>query len=125
MVQGGIKFCPEKKTLKAFLVYFGDDRNNKNELIKRQEELYVEESWVRDKFLEEDVQHIMNMRKTGSWNQVPRDLQIWIGKHRIVCLHYLPVRPRSVINFEALQEEYGNWTRQPKIFKKPAKQFDD
>ena len=72
----GIKFCPEKNVFKARIVYFEAKPDKADDMMQCEEEIFVEEKWVRDEFSEEDVQHIMNMRQSGGWNQVPRDLEI-------------------------------------------------
>ena len=44
----------------------------------------MDEAWVRDEFNDEDVQHIINMRLDDNWIQAPRDIEVWIGKQKIV-----------------------------------------
>ena len=44
----------------------------------------VEEEWVRSKFAELDIQHIINMHQTDRWTDVPRDVEVKIAKHKIV-----------------------------------------
>ena len=64
--------------------------------------MHVDEAWVRDEFSNEDVQHIINMRHEENWVQAPRDIEVWIGKHKIVRLRYDRPRKRSVIDSDAL-----------------------
>ena len=57
------------------------------------------------------VQHIINMRLEDNWIQAPRDVEVWIGKHKIVRVRYTAPRQRSVIDSEAvalrLREKQG------------------
>jgi hypothetical protein len=46
--------------------------------------MQVDEAWLRDEFSEVDVQHIINMRLEDNWIQAPRDIEVWIGKHKSV-----------------------------------------
>jgi hypothetical protein len=54
------------------MVFYDVDPKNKNKVIEQEEELQVDEAWVRDEFSEEDVQHIINMRLEDNWIQAPR-----------------------------------------------------
>ena len=62
----------------------------------------MDEAWVRDEFSDEDVQHIINMRHEENWVQAPRDIEVWIGKQKIVRLCYARPRKRSVIDSDAM-----------------------
>ena len=74
----------------------------KNRVMEQEEEMQVDEAWVRDEFSEEDVQHIINMRLEENWVQVPRDIEVWIGKHKIVRVRYMKPRQRSLVDSDAL-----------------------
>ena len=77
----GIKYVREKNIFLARWVYRElDEKKNKN-LHLSEEELPVEEAWVHEEFAPEFVQHIINMRQTGNFTDVPQDIEIWIGKH--------------------------------------------
>ena len=73
--------------------------------------MQVDEAWLRDEFSEVDVQHIINMRLEDNWIQAPRDIEVWIGKHKSVWVRYTRPRQRSVISSEAvalrLREKQG------------------
>ena len=83
----------------------------KNKVIENSEEMQVDEAWVRYKFSKDDVQHIINMRLEDNWIQAPRDIEVWIGKHKIVQVRYTGPRQRSIIDSEAvalrLREKQG------------------
>jgi hypothetical protein len=69
------------------LVFYDVDPDNKDTFIEREEEMQVDEAWVRDEFNEEDVQHIIIMRLDDNWIQAPRDIEVWIGKQKMfVCV---------------------------------------
>jgi hypothetical protein len=44
-------------------------------LVLAEEELKVEEEWVRSEYAELDIQHIINMHQTNHWTDVPRDVE--------------------------------------------------
>ena len=46
-------------------MYFEANPGKTDDMMECEGEIVVEEKWVRDDFLEEDVQHIMNMRQSG------------------------------------------------------------
>ena len=66
------------------MVFYHVDPKNINKVIEQEEEMQVHEAWVRDKFFKEDFKHIINMRLEDNWIPVPRDIEVWIGKHKIV-----------------------------------------
>ena len=84
------------------MVFCDVDQKNKNKVIEQEEEKQVDEGWVRDEFFEDDVQHIINMRLEDNWIQAPRDIEVWIGKHKIVRVPYTGPRQRIVIDSEAM-----------------------
>jgi hypothetical protein len=84
------------------MVFCDVDPKNKIKVIEQEEEKQVDEGWVRDKFSEDDVQHIFNMRLEDNWIQAPRDIEVWIGKHKIVQVRYTGPRQRSIIDSEAM-----------------------
>ena len=106
------KIHHKNNTFKARMIFHYVDPKNKNEMIEQEEEMQVDEAWVRDKFSNEDVQHIViNMRLEDNWIQAPRDIKVWIGKHNIFRVRYTGPRQRSVIGSEAvplrLREKQG------------------
>ena len=98
----GIKYISKTNTFKARMVFCDVDPTNKNRVMEQEEEMQVDEAWVRDEFSEEDVQHIINMRLEENWVQVPRDIEVWIGKHKIVRVRYMKPRQRSLVDSDAL-----------------------
>jgi hypothetical protein len=98
----GLKYISTSNTFKARLVFYDVDPDNKDTFIEREEEMQVDEAWVRDEFNDEDVQHIINMRLDDNWIQAPRDIEVWIGKQKIVRVRYTGPRQRSVIDSDAV-----------------------
>ena len=49
-------------------------------MIVAEEELKVEEEWVRSEYAEVDIQYIINMHQTNKWTDVLRDVEV-----RIAC----------------------------------------
>ncbi|KAI2493996.1 hypothetical protein MHU86_20527 [Fragilaria crotonensis] len=98
----GLKYVSRTNTFKARLVFYDVDPDNKDNFIEQEEEMQVDEAWVRDEFSEEDVQHIINMRLDNTWIQAPRDIEVWIGKQKIVRVRYTGPRQMRVIDSEAM-----------------------
>ena len=65
-------------------MYHAPDESDSTKMAISEEELKVEEEWVRSKFAELDIQHIINMHQTDRWTDVPRDVEVKIAKHKIV-----------------------------------------
>ncbi|KAI2490874.1 hypothetical protein MHU86_23697 [Fragilaria crotonensis] len=98
----GLKYVSRTNTFKARLVFYDVDPDNKDNFIEQEEEMQVDEAWVRDEFSEEDVQHIINMRLDNTWIQAPRDIEVRIGKQKIVRVRYTGPRQMRVIDSEAM-----------------------
>jgi hypothetical protein len=98
----GLKYMSTTNTFKARLVFYDVDPDNKDTFIEQEEEMQVDEAWVRDEFDEEDVQHIINMRLDNNWIQAPRGIEVWIGKQKNVRVRYTGPRQRSVIYSDAV-----------------------
>jgi hypothetical protein len=98
----GLQYVSRTNTFKARLVFYDVDPDNKENFIEQEEEMQVDEAWVRDEFSEEDVQHIINMRLDDKWIQAPRDIEVWIGKQKIVRVRYTGPRQMRVIDSEAM-----------------------
>jgi hypothetical protein len=83
------------------MVFCDVDPKNENKVIEQEEVVQVDEAWIRDEFSKEDVQHIINMRLEKNWVHAPQDIEVWIGKHKIVRVRYTTrPRQRSLINTE-------------------------
>ncbi len=53
-------------------------------MVVAEEEHKVDEEWVRSKFAELDIQHIINMHQTEKWTDVPQeDVEVRICKHKL------------------------------------------
>jgi hypothetical protein len=98
----GLKYVSTTNTFKARLVFYDVDPDNNDNFIEQEEEMQVDEAWVRDEFSEEDVQHIINMRLDNTWIQAPRDIEVRIGKEKIVRVRYTGPRQMRVVDNEAM-----------------------
>ena len=84
----GLRYVRATNTFMAKMVFCDVDPKKKNKVIEQEEVMQVDEAWIRDEFSKEDVQHIINMRLEKNWVQAPRDIEVWIGKHKIVQVRY-------------------------------------
>ena len=98
----GMKYVKDNDSFVARLVYNDPDPADPNVLVKKEEELKVDEAWVRSEFSKEDIQHIINMRQTKHWTQVPRDVQVLISKKKVTRVRYLPATMRMIVDYEAV-----------------------
>lgn len=72
--------------------------------IRQEEEIDVEEEWVKSEF-EPMFDQIINMRQDDSnWTQVPRDVEVFIGKKKIIRIRYCPEYKRSLVDTAALDK---------------------
>ena len=85
----------ERKTcfLRDWFIENLTQKVKKNQILS-EEETPVEESWVHEEFAPEFVTNIINMREFNHYNEVPQDIKIWIGEHKIRRLRYLPHREK-------------------------------
>jgi hypothetical protein len=81
---------------------------NLTKMIKKlelaEEELKVEEEWVWSEYGELDIQHVIYMLQTNHWTDVPRDVEVQIAKHRVMCVWYVPLQVHYVLDFDAMAE---------------------
>ena len=73
-------------------------------MVVSEEELKVDEEWVRSEYADVDIQHIINMHQTDKWTDVPRDVEVRIAKHKIVRVRYVPPQVRHMIDYEATKK---------------------
>ncbi|KAI2490748.1 hypothetical protein MHU86_23817 [Fragilaria crotonensis] len=73
-------------------------------MVVSEEELKVDEEWVRSEYADVDIQHIINMHQTDKWTDVPRDVEVRIAKHKVVRVRYVPPQVRHVIDYEATKK---------------------
>ena len=95
--------------------------------VMQEEEIDVEEEWVKSQF-EPMYEQIFNMRQEeGNWTQVPRDVEVLISRKKIVRLRYVPENKRSLVDFEELNRRIeqelakGNWNVEKLLRKVNAK----
>ena len=98
----GLRFVKANNSFYARLVYQEPDEADPNTMVTGEEELKVEEEWVRSEYSDVDIQHIINMHQTDMWTDVPRDVEVRIAKHKIVRVRYVPPQVRHVIDYDAM-----------------------
>jgi hypothetical protein len=98
----GLRFEKANNSFYARLVYQEPDESHPNKMVVAEEELKVEEEWVRSEYAEIDIQHIINMHQTDKWTDVPRDVEVRIAKHKVVRVRYVPPQVRHVLDYEAM-----------------------
>ena len=98
----GMKYVKDNDSFVARLVYNDPDPEHPDIPIIKEEELKVDEAWVRTEFSKEDLQHIINMRQTKQWTQVPRDVRVMISKKKVVRVRYVPSYVRMIVDYEAV-----------------------
>ncbi len=77
----GLRFEKANNSFYARSMYQEPDESDPKKMIVGEEELKVEEEWVRSEYAEVDIQHIINMHQTNKWTDVPRDVGVRIAKH--------------------------------------------
>ena len=76
---------------------------HKSSKFPMEEEVEIEEAWVKEAFKAPMFQHIINMRQDEpNWTQVPRDVAFMLKKKKIVKLRYMPQTTRSIVDSAAL-----------------------
>jgi hypothetical protein len=70
--------------------------------VQKTETIPVNENWIKEAYGEETFQHIINMRKTMSFIQVPRDVLFYINNKKVLRLRYIAPQSRSIVDTEAL-----------------------
>ena len=92
--------------------------------VMQEEEIDVEEEWVKSQF-EPMFEQIINMRQDeGNWTQVPRDVEVFIGKKKIVRLRYVPESKRSLVDFEELNRRIEQELAERELERRKAAQKD-
>ena len=88
--------------------------------VQQEEEINVEEEWVKAEFAPM-FQQIINMRQDERhWTQVPRDVEYLIGKKKIVKVRYVPECKRSIVDTAALARRVEMEIRQRDKAKRKA-----
>ena len=88
----GLRFATETNTFYACIVYQEVDkkkpakivngRKEINYIVDAEEEIKVEEEWVRNEYDDEDIQHVINMNQTNNWVDVPKDVELQIANKK-------------------------------------------
>jgi hypothetical protein len=97
----GLRFVKANNSFYGRLVYQEPDQENPKQMVISEEELRVEEEWVRSEFASLDIQHIINMHQVEKWTDVPRDVEVRIAKHKVVRVRYVP-QVRQVIDYDKM-----------------------
>lgn len=113
-----IKFVEESNSFVALLRYIEEIPIyfNRNELPRRIEryervnhldEIPVDKKWVKEQFGEKMYQHIINMRSDPhhAWVTAPRDVDVFIGKQKVVRVRYAAERTQWIVDTQKLSEE--------------------
>jgi hypothetical protein len=81
----GLRYTKENNSFYARLVYCKIDKKNPAKLVDSrkefnyvvaEEEIKVEEEWVRNEYEKEVVQHVINMNQSNNWVDIPKDVEI-------------------------------------------------
>ncbi|KAI2501078.1 hypothetical protein MHU86_13369 [Fragilaria crotonensis] len=86
----GLRFEKANNSFYARLVYQEPSETDPKTMVVSEEELKVDEEWVRSEYADVDIQHIINMHQTDKWTDVPRDVEVRIAKHKVVRVRYVP-----------------------------------
>jgi hypothetical protein len=100
----GLRFEKANNSFYARLVYQEPSETDPKTMVVSEEELKVDEEWVRSEYADVDIQHIINMHQTDKWTDVPRDVEVRIAKHKVVRVRYVPPQVRHVIDYEATKK---------------------
>lgn len=80
-------------------------KEDKNIFIEKTDEIEVNENWIKEAFGEETIQHVINMRQTKGFTQVPRDVNLYINKKKVLRVRYIAPQARSIVDTEALAKQ--------------------
>ncbi len=107
----GLHYAKENNSFYARLVYREIDKKNPAKLVDgrkefnytvAEEEIKVEEEWVRNEYDNEVVQHVINMNQTNNWVDVPKDVEIRIAKKKVVRVCFIAEHNRYVLDYKQL-----------------------
>ena len=100
-----LRFAKENNSFYARLVYTERDKNDPETLVEKEEEMRVEEEWVRAEYEEDDIQHVINMNQSNKWVDVPKDVEVRIAKTKVVRVRYVPEHDRYVLDYKAMAKK--------------------
>jgi hypothetical protein len=78
---------------------------DKDVYMEKTDEIEVNENWIKEAYGEETFQHIINMRRTKGFTQVPRDVNMYINKKKVLRVRYIAPQARSIVDTEALAKQ--------------------
>ena len=94
-----LRFEKESRCFYARLMYKQRVKNDPDRFEEKEEEMKVEEEWVRAEYEDVDIQHVINMNQSNMWVDVPRDVEVRIAKKKVVRVRY---GERFVMDYEAM-----------------------
>ena len=73
---------------------------------QHEEEIPVKRAWIVEQFGSKMVQQVVNMRHDchHSWVKTPRDVDVFIGKEKVVRVRYIPDRSMNVVDMKKLSD---------------------
>jgi len=95
----GLKYSKRKNAFTARVVYIAKDVNT-GALESKEEDMFVEEDWVREELDQEIVNHIMNRSGGFGFTKVPAGKEVSFSKSPVVRIRYIPPRERTIIDAE-------------------------
>jgi hypothetical protein len=107
----GLRYAKENNSFYARLVYREIDKKNPAKLVdgrkeinyvNAEEEIKVEEEWVRNEYNDEVVQHVINMNQSNNWVDVPKDVEVRIAKKKVVRVRYVAEHNRYVLDYDKM-----------------------
>ena len=74
--------------------------------VEKREKIVVEKEWVREQFGEVMYQQIVNMRQDPAhmWVLAPRDVEMYIGKDKILSVRYVSETIMHIVDTQALSK---------------------
>jgi hypothetical protein len=78
---------------------------NEFNYIVAEEEIKVEEEWVRNEYDNEVVQHIINMNQTNNWVDVPKDGKIRFAKKKVVRVQFIAKHNMYVLDYDKMAKK--------------------
>ena len=103
-----LRFEKESRSFYARLMYKVRDKNNPDRFEEKEEEMKVEEEWIRAEYEDVDIQHVINMNQSNMWVDVPRDVEVRIAKKKVVRVRYVPKGERFVMDYIAMAKVIRN-----------------
>ena len=95
----GLKYSRKRNAFTARVAYKKQDEHT-GAIETNEEDIFVEEAWVREELEEEVVNHVMNRSGGLGYTNVPTGKEILLHKSPVVRVRYIPARERTIIDAE-------------------------